>query len=186
MSTEEEEKYFKKQELDLREAKRRELEKAAREAAERRKVADQLRTENEAVIDRIRELGFDGDTARVLDVLPLIHVAWADGNVTTKERTSIFQLLESRGIASDSEAWILVETLLEKRPSADFLDETLHLLRDMGGHETDIVQLCLQVADASGGFFGLGDKISDSERALIEHIAGELGEAAQAAFKGRI
>lgn len=183
--TTEEEKYFKEQELAQRDAKRREMERAAKEAAERRKVAATVATDDEAVVARIRDLGFDGDTARVLDILPLVHVAWADGNVTTNERTSIFKLLEAREIESGSEAWLLIEALLEQRPSEDFLDETLHLLRDIGGHEADVLALCTQVADASGGFFGLGNKISDEERALIAHIADELGESAQKAFSDK-
>lgn len=187
MTTEEEAKYFKQKELALRDAKRRELERAAKEAAERRTVAGILSTEDDAVVERIRELGFDGDTVRVLDLLPLIHVAWADGNVTQRERASILQLVERRGIVPGDEAFLLVEALLEQQPSEDFLDETLHLLRDIGGgRESDILQLCLKVADASGGFFGIGDRISDEERALIQHIADELGETAQSTFRDKL
>lgn len=184
MATEEEEKYFKKQELERREAKRRELERAAKEAQEARKVAKTLATTDEALVERIRALGFDGDTARVFDLLPLIHVAWADGDVTTNERSSIFQVLEARGIDSDSEAFILVGALLEQRPSDEFMSETLELLRALGGdRKASIVELCVNVAKASGGFLGLGNKISDDEQAVIAEIVGTLGESAVGAFR---
>ncbi|MCB9521546.1 MAG: TerB family tellurite resistance protein [Myxococcales bacterium] len=186
MSTEEEN-YFHQQEMERREARRRELERAAAELAERRRVAETLETHDEALLERIRALGFDGDTARVLDLLPLIHVAWADGSVSQKERTQIFRALTQRGIARDSEAWLLVAALLEQRPSDDFLEETLHLLRDLGGERgVSIVDLCAQIARSSGGFFGLGDKIADEEYAVIAHIADELGESAKLAFEQQL
>ncbi len=180
----EEDKYFKQQEIQRRIAKRRELERAAKEAQERRKVAASLATDDEALVSRIRDLGFDGDTARVLDVLPLIHVAWADGDVSQSERASILQVLEVRGIAADSEAFTLVETLLEERPSEAFLSETLHLLRDLGGdRHASIIELSMHVASASGGFFGFGHKVSEEERAVVAKIIESLGENATSTFK---
>lgn len=183
MSTEEEEKYFHQQEVDRRKDKRRDLERAAAEAAERRKVAATLATDDESLVARIRELGFDGDTARVLDILPLVHVAWADGSVSANERRAIAALLAQREIAPGSEAALLIEALMDERPSDTFLSETLDLLRALGGTKgASVVDLCIQVADASGGFFGLGEKISEEERALIQHIADGLGDAAQGKF----
>lgn len=183
MSSEEEDKYFKKQEIERRSAKRRELERAAKEAQERRKVAATLATDDATLVTHIRSLGFDGDTVRVLDILPLVHVAWADGSVAHGERASILEILEARGIQPSSEAFTLVETLLEERPSDEFLAETLELLRQLGGdRQASIVELSVRVADASGGIFGFGEKINEDERALIAKIANRLGEPAAAAF----
>lgn len=183
MATEEEEKYFHQQEVERRKEKRRELERAAAEAAEKRKVAATLATDDEALVTRIRELGFDGDTARVLDLLPLVHVAWADGSVSANERRAISSILAQREIEAGTEAALLMEALMDERPSDTFLSETLELLRDLGGKKgASVIELCIQVADASGGFFGLGNKINDEERALIEEIAAGLGDAAHAKF----
>ena len=183
MSTEEEEKYFHQQELERRKDKRRQLERAASEAAERRKVAATLATDDESLIARIRELGFDGDTARVLDLLPLVHVAWADGSVSANERRAISSILAQREIAAGSEGALLIEALMDERPSDTFLSETLDLLRALGGTKgASVVDLCIQVADASGGLFGLGEKISDEERALIAEIAAGLGDTAHSKF----
>lgn len=188
--SEEEERYFARKEAERREDKRRELERAARELAEKRAMGDALHTTDEALLERIRSLGFDGDTARVFDLMPLVHVAWADGDVSAAERRTLFRMLESRSIAPDSEAWLLVGALLETRPSDAFLDETLALLRDLaakGGTEaTSIVDLCVDIANTSGGFLGLGDKISDEERELIAHIAEVLGPNAVAEFQKKV
>jgi tellurite resistance protein len=188
--SEEEERYFARQEAQRREDKRRELERAAKEAAERRAVGDALHTSDEALMERIRALGFDGDTARAFDVMPLVHVAWADGKVSEAERRTVFQLLEQRGIGPESEAWLLVGALLETRPSEAFLEETLHLLQAVaakdGSEARSIVDLCVAVASASGGFFGFGAKVSDDERAVIEHIASVLGPDAADEFAKKL
>ncbi len=183
MATEEEEKYFHQQEVERRKDKRRELERAAAEAAEKRRVSQVLATDDGALVTRIRQLGFDGDTARVLDLLPLVHVAWADGSVTANERRAITGILAQREIAPGTEAALLIEALMDERPSDTFLNETLELLRDLGGKKgATVVELCIQVADASGGFFGLGNKINDEEAALIEEIAKGLGDTAHENF----
>ena len=38
----------------------------------------------------------------------------------------------------------------------------------------DLVSYCTQIAQASGGILGLGRKVSDAERELIERIGAEL------------
>jgi hypothetical protein len=78
--------------------------------------------------------------------------------------------------------------LLEQRPSTEFLDESLHILRHLfeDTDSTSLVDLCLQVAGASGGFFGIGDKVSSDEQAIIQHIASELGDDAFAAFRKNV
>ncbi len=163
------------------------LDDAAARLARREALAGTVGTREESVLDRIEQLGFTGDSARVLDLLPLVHVAWADGRVQKAERAAILAIVEQRGIAPDSEASLLIESLLEARPSETFLAETLTLLRDLGGKAggatKDIVGLCEKVAQASGGLLGLGKKTSDEERALIARIAEILGDAAVESFR---
>jgi tellurite resistance protein len=126
-------------------------------------------------------MGFDADKARVFDLLPLVHVAWADGKVQASERRVILDILAQRGIESDSEAWLLIEALLEQRPSDTFLEETLTLLREVVGGSSvranNIVELCQKVAAAHGPLFGLFGTVSDDEQKLLQHIAGSLGDA---------
>ena len=77
----------------------------------------------------------------------------------------------------------MIETLLESRPSDDFLNQSLEVLRLAVGdaRAENIVELCLQVANASGGFMNVGN-VSAEERARIEAIADKLGPAAREAF----
>ena len=181
MRSEEEELYFAQHEADMRNAKRHEMTLAAQELEEKRKIAESAGTDDVEVAARIKALGFDGDSARVFDLLPLVHVAWADGKIQRGERAAILNILTSRGIEQGSEAFQTMESLLEEKPSDAFMRESLSVLRDVTGGLSDrasgIVDLCIQVAASAGGFLGLklGQKIGEEEKAQIESILASLG-----------
>lgn len=161
----------------------------AERLASRQKIAEAVGTADRDIVDRIEQLGLSGDSARILDVLPLVHVAWADGRVQKEERAAVLAVLERRGIPPGSDACLLIEALLEKRPSETFLAQSLALVRDLaarsGAETADIVDLCARVAEASGGLLGFGARTNDQERALIGEVAKALGETAQERFRAR-
>lgn len=173
--------YFQQRERELRDQLREQLDKAAGD------LRDERETEKLSLSDRIAALGFTGDKLKVFDLLPLVHVAWADGTVSRKERTAILDVLRGRGIQPGTEAFRTVESLLEERPSQTFLDQSLVVLKEAvgGARAANIVELCVQVAGASGGFLNMGT-VSDDERALIEQIANQLGGPALAEFKKQL
>lgn len=173
--------YFQQRERELREQLREQLDKAAGE------LRDDRKNETLSLSDRIAALGFTGEKLKVFDLMPLVHVAWADGSVSRKERTAILDVLRGRGIQPGTEAFRTVESLLEERPSQAFLDQTLAVLKEAvgGARAANIVDLCVQVAGASGGFLNMGT-VSDEERALIEQIANQLGGPALAEFNKQL
>ncbi len=182
--TDEEDAYFKRQEMELRAKLRRKLNSAAGELAGQRPSSTE-------VAERIRALGFGGEKARVFDVLPLVHVAWADGTIQRKERVSIFRLLESRGIKPGSEPFRVIESLLESRPSEEFLKESLSLLKEVVSDREraeEVVDWCVEVARSAGGLLGLGigETVCAEERDLIEQIARTLGRDAVKEFRRRL
>jgi len=173
-----------------RAALRARLDEASERVANRKAIADTLGTEELSLLERVEQLGFTGDSARVLDLLPLVHVAWADGKVDQRERATVLAVVDHRGIAKDSDACLLLESLLEERPSESFMAESLALIHELAGKQgndgTRLVELCADVAEASGGLFGFGERISSAERELIQRIADAFGERAQAAVLERI
>jgi tellurite resistance protein len=157
---------------------------------DREALLGELDVSEDALAARVAALGFDGDAARIFDLLPLVHVAWADGAIQPGERASILGLLVVRGIPM-GKAYTTMVALLEKEPSAEYLDESLGLLRTLierGGaaKAETIVGLCIMVAEAAGGFLGLLSPISRVEKQAIERIAERLGEAAVEEFKRRL
>jgi len=177
----EEETYFQQREIEQRRKLREKLEAAAHELAEKHAIAESLKTSDLELAERIKALGFSGATARVFDLLPLVHVAWADGTVQKGERAAILKVLEARGMPQGSEGFQLMESLLEERPSDEYMSESLAVLKALvgAGAGADVVALCEQVASAAGGFLGIAGKVSGEERALIDEIAGHLGSGVE-------
>ena len=172
----EEEIYFKKQELAARAKLRERMEADAKKHA--------LETRRHDLAETIQALGFTGEKARIFDLMPLVHVAWIDDSVSRKERAAILDVVRNRGIHPGSEAFQMIESMLEERPSEAFMDETLTLLKQTltGQEGASLVDLCVKVADASGGLLGIGNAIDPEERAQIESIAQTFGDSALRAF----
>ncbi len=185
--SDEEERYFRAAEAEARKKMRAELERNAKALEEHRKIAQSVGTEDHSLAERIKELGFDGESAPVFDLLPLVHVAWADGSVQKGERVAILDILKARGIQPGSPGWVLMESMLEERPADAFMQESIVLLREVVGAEGDrtgeIVDLCIKVAAASGGFLGMGSRIGPEERDLIARVSLALGKAAEERVK---
>ena len=182
--TDEEELYFAQQDQEARRRLREKLAGNAVGLEEQHRIAQSMGTSDVSLAEKVKALGFSGDSARVFDLVPLIHVAWADGSVQRGERAAIFKVLQKRGIEDHSEAWRTIGSLLEERPSDAWMRQSLAVLREVTGgisnRSEEIVDLCIEVATASGGLLGLGigKKIDADERALIEEIVGTLGNTA--------
>lgn len=188
--SEEENKYFLALEAQRRKDLRKAYEKAAEELARQEKTARAAGIDDLGLAARLRSLGFDGENARVLDVLPLVLVAWADGSVSSAERAVVMRAVEARGVDPHGEAGLKVAALLEKKPSPAMENEILLILQDLVALDqrrgADIATLCTQVAEATRTLFGLGTKISDEERALLGRIAGQFQTAAHAQIKEKL
>ncbi|MCA9662921.1 MAG: TerB family tellurite resistance protein [Myxococcales bacterium] len=168
----EEEIYFKKQEMAQRAKLREKM-----EADARRLKLEQRRGE---LADVIKALGFDGEKAKLFNLMPLVHVAWADGAISRKERSMILGVVKARGVQPGSEAFQMMESMLEEPPPPEFMEESLAILKQTldGAEGTTLVELCVQVAEASGGFLGIGDRVDPKEREAIETIARAFGNDA--------
>jgi hypothetical protein len=150
-------------------------------------VAERIGITDVELAGRLVDLGFGADMVGIFSLLPLVYVAWADGDVSNAERNKILSVAEARGAAIDSDGYKFLESLLERKPSAGFLTTCLDTLRaiyaalpegDAENARQDLVSLSLSVAGASGGFLGIfGNKVSAEEKALIDEIVKELNLA---------
>ena len=165
--SDEEERYFQAVEAETRKKLRDSLDRNAKTLEEQGKIAQAVGTSDHGVAERIKALGFDGESAAVFDLLPLVHVAWADGAVQKGERAAILKILKARGIEPGTAPFQTIESLLEEKPSDAFMRQSMEILREVvgttGNRAGEIVDLCIEVAAASGGFLGVGRKIGDEE-----------------------
>ncbi|MEM6392894.1 MAG: hypothetical protein AAF797_08995 [Planctomycetota bacterium] len=175
-----EDQYFQKQNAEARTQLREKLEAQAHEAASHARLAEEAELNDDVIVAHLNQLGFTADTAPALHLVPLVEVAWADGDVSVPERVRILRIAQAHGITPGSPAGDLLASLLEDRPSDEFFTvvrQHLHdLLEAQGLHPTTLLELCSSVAKVSGGFFGFGDKISEEEATAIQDLASQLNE----------
>lgn len=181
--------YFYRKEKELMEK----LRQRAKAEAERRQMGEILGVADQEILQDLQELGYSRDTVNLLHLVPLLHVAWIDNALSTREVDQIRQAAEARGIQKGSAALGQLEDWLSHRPTDEFFEKTLRVIRDVlqllppekrRAGTGDLVSCCTQIASASGGLLGLTSKISEPERKLLEQIAAELQQSHQGAAKG--
>ncbi len=181
-----EEKYFKEKERELIERLRQ---KAAKEAA-RRDLAEAVGVSDEAILQALEEMGYTRDAVKVLHLFPLVAVAWADGQISDQERVRILDAAQAWGVTGGSPAHQKLMEWLQARPNEVYTQRALQIIRDImqfrtADHQQDyrdrMKELCEKVAEASGGFLGLGSRISTEERAILTRVADELAAGHKAA-----
>jgi hypothetical protein len=157
---------------------------AMKEKLDTQKSKDELRKASgmtdDAVLERLVGLGLSGNTIAALSLVPLIQVAWADGEIQANERTAIMQGAHGKGLEKGSPGYELLEGWLGKQPddslfeaweayikalTAQLNDEQNRLLRNQ------ILGFAKMVASAAGGILGFG-KVSASEEKVLQRIEG--------------
>jgi hypothetical protein len=182
--------YFHKKEQELIERMRR----RTALAEDREQMAEATGVADYEALEALQELGYTAMTIRLMPIVPLVQVAWAEGGVTAKERKLLLEIAEAREITPGTPAYDQLLGWLEHEPPEEFYENTLRGLRILlhaipddlreAGRES-LVEYCTQIAEVSGGILGFG-KISDEERELIARIATEIGESREAAVRSLI
>jgi hypothetical protein len=176
-----EEEYFRKKNQELIEKIHQ---RQAREA-DRQRMSEATGIVDQEVLEALQDLGYTAETVNLLHLVPLVEVAWIEGGVADREREMIFKVAESRGVLPGSAAHQQLSQWLEDRPPESFFENSLHAIRvvmdllpeeQRNAGRRDLIAYCSQIAEAvSGGILGRGN-ITDEERALIAHIAMEIGQ----------
>jgi len=152
----------------------------------RRRMAEACQTGDPRILDTLERLGYDQTTIALLDLVPLVHVAWIDGSVSPAERSRIMVMAALQGLRENIPAYHQLTVWLDRRPSEEFFRGTLLAIRaildtlseDARKARKDLlIRCCREVAFASCGLFGWKSKVCLNKRALIRHI-GKLLEPA--------
>ena len=173
-----EDEYFHKKDRELIEKMR----KSAADEKARSEMAARIRIDDPGLVKDLGELGFTPETVKVLPLMPIVQLAWAEGGVSPAERKLLVSLARDRGIDEGSPADQLLADWMARAPSPEIFRNAMRLIRAMldaapPGADTisadDILRYCELIAEASGGIFGIG-KVSAEERATLAQIAAEL------------
>ena len=176
-----EDEYFHRKEKELIEK----LRKRSAAEAQMKELSEATGNPNEEILKTLQELGYTRGTVALLHLVPLLNVAWADGNVSRQEREMMLEAARLHGVAEGSAAYKQLIDWLDNRPSKEFFEHTLRIVGDLlentpradgrfGSH--GVLDDCARVAAASGGILGFGSKISAEEQALLQRIAAATGK----------
>jgi hypothetical protein len=175
------EEFFKRESELLRQQLRARLESDTN----RRALAESSGIAHPEVLDRLVRLGLDGETVVALGLVPLIDVAWADGRMDEKERLALLSAAREKGIDDASPAGLLLASWLSAPPPAKLRDVWIEYVRALCRKlepkertelRDDLLGRARAVAEAAGGFLGLGSKVSPKEQQELARL--------EAAFEG--
>lgn len=129
--------------------------------------------------EALKTLGMDATSFRALALLPVVHVAWADGRVQDAERELILRLAEERYHLAE-EGLRVLRNWLHHEPTTGYVRRGHKVLLGLSKVEgfgrdalTDVVGFSQEVARAAGGVFGFG-AVSAEEAEAIAAIAQAL------------
>ena len=147
------------------------------EAAKRQAFKD-ANINNEELIDALMELEIEPSAMAALSIVPLVVVAWADGEIQAKEREAILKAATEGGIEPGSANFELLENWLNHKPGRELLStwkEYAHAIEErldsVVGNELRkrLMTRTTAIARAAGGFLGLG-AISKTEQAVLDEL----------------
>lgn len=130
--------------------------------------------------------GLERDYEKLLPLVPLIKVAWAEGRITRREREIILETASRFGIEPETTAHQRLLDWLELHPTDDFYNASLEKIsrswENLDAHERalrslDVLSDCALVAEASGGnqnFPAGGTRVCDEEIAALRRIERKL------------
>ena len=138
--------------------------------------------EDEQLLNQLVDAEISAETIAALALVPVIAVAWADGEIADKERSAILNAAEAEGISAGSVSHDLIECWLAEEPTTELLAAwktyVTSLIEHLNQEAVDQIRAALvgraeRVAKAAGGILGL-NRISPSEQSVLDQLAETL------------
>ena len=138
--------------------------------------------------DELAALGIPEEHWRLVVLLPLIQVAWADDRIQDAERARILEIAESHGVLEGEGTRILGDWLTTP-PSAATLKRARKLIvalvnrhRGLGsdlpiGLIGEVRAQCEEIAESAGGLLGLMWTVDPREATALDEIRRSLTAA---------
>ena len=135
--------------------------------------------ESDEVLDGLIAVGMRPETMVSLEQVPLIEIAWADGSIDEKEREAMLEAAVDAGFEKGSVNYTVIEGWMKRRPPKQLLEAWTEYARALCENLTDeekrcfrekVINRAVRIAAASGGYLGLGNKISKAEQQVIDAL----------------
>lgn len=166
-------------------------EAASRRQAQATQVADRRREDfaeasgitDDALLGRLADLGIGPDTLAALMLVPVVVVAWADGDVDVEERRSVLSAATDSGLDVGGNGYRLLQRWLSTRPSLELFEawkdyvqalSTSMPAEPMQSLRSEVLRRVRGTADATGGFLGFGRTLSTAEEIVLAEVRDAL------------
>ena len=99
----------------------------------RKKLSELSGIKDDAKLQKMIELGIKPETLLSLVMIPLVEIAWADGEVEEGERKAILAAADKKGIRKDSAEHEILERWLARKPDPKLLETWIDYTRTLCG-----------------------------------------------------
>jgi hypothetical protein len=132
------------------------------------------------ILGEIAKLDSGLEIVAAMALLPLVEVAWCDGEVSAAEKSAVLRGAGEMSLAADSPMYPLLQSWLDTRPAPAAIqawkDYVRALIASVGPTtaaklKQGVMGRAEKVAKAAGGFLGFGDKVSAAERACLDDLS---------------
>lgn len=130
------------------------------------------------VLTELIDCGVRAESLNLLTLVPMVHVAWANGRIEDEERAAILEAAAKVGVRADSPGFVLLNGWLCCRPHRTLIrtwkDYVTAIRRFLSPDayqalHTSTVNRARIVAEAAGGLLGFL-KVSRAEEAAIQEL----------------
>lgn len=139
-------------------------------------------TDDEA-LDGLVALGLTPETVRLLHLVPVVEVAWAEGGMSGRERKLICDLAALRGVRHGTAAFELLAEWLERPLPEGHFERSLAVIRASldamparmrAASARVLFAHCAEVAAASREPSAGRDRVGRREQSVLERISASL------------
>lgn len=144
-----------------------------------------LGIKDDEILEELHELQMTTNSLCALSIVPLVQVAWADGKIDEKEKEAIMKAAVENGVKKGEDSYELLQDWLFHEPSANLYivwkNYAKSLFTSISKKKRENFKRCIidrakEVADASGGFLGLTNRVSKSERIVLDKLEETFSE----------
>jgi hypothetical protein len=156
----------------------KELREATAREEKKKEFSEYLNIDNDEVLEALVDLAVEPETLLAFTLVPLVEVAWADGEIHARERDAIIRAAIERGVEYDSPTHTLLKNWLQTPPDPKLLETWKgyieELMVSLGDRtrahmKTGVMGRARAIAEAAGGFLGVAS-ISAAEKKMLEEL----------------
>jgi hypothetical protein len=133
---------------------------------------------DEAVLHRLIELDIRPDILATLLIIPLVEVAWSDGEIHEKERAFLLDSAQQDGMHTRNVDPEILQAWLKTKPSEALFEAWELYIQALSAQlsreerrklKEEVLADARKIAEAAGGFLGFG-KVSDPEQEMLDKL----------------